>query len=161
MWKQAVAGVDGATKDHTLIRADTVMVGNGGRWAASAGTSDADSEWIVLDTEEWWPVTNRACDRSCTPTGDCEGAPQQTVSPRCENLDAVAATLSAACPAANAGEVVPSACDRRCAQIFTPLWRKCATIRALLAEMEGGDYAQFEAFSDKCAATLAAAGGGH
>lgn len=120
----SVAGVDGATSEHTLIRSDTVMVGNGGQWAASAGTSDSDSEWIVLDTEEWWPVTNRACDRSCTPTGDCEGAPQQTVSPRCENLDAVAATLSAACPAANAGEVVPSECDRRCAQIFTPLWRK-------------------------------------
>ena len=77
-----------ATKDHTLLRSDAVQRGNGGQWSASAGTSEADSEWIVLESEEWWPVSNRACDDSCgrPPRGDCQGAPQRAVSPRCENI---------------------------------------------------------------------------
>ena len=77
-----------ATKDHTLLRSDAVQRGNGGQWSASAGTSEADSEWIVLESEEWWPVSNRACDDSCgrSPRGDCQGAPQRAVSPRCENI---------------------------------------------------------------------------
>ena len=77
-----------ATKDHTLLRSDAVQRGNGGQWSASAGTSEADSEWIVLESEEWWPVSNRACDDSCgrSPQGDCQGAPQRAVSARCENI---------------------------------------------------------------------------
>jgi hypothetical protein len=157
----AVAGVDGATREHTLLRADSVMVGNGGMWAQSAGTSDADSEWLVLDSEEWWPVTNRACDRSCAPVGDCEGAPRQTTSRRCEEIHSVADTLSQVCPAANPGEVVPASCPRNCAQIFLPMWRKCSQIRSVLATMEGGEFAAFEAFEEQCEATRVAEGGGH
>lgn len=157
----AVAGVDGATRDHTLIRADSVMVGNGGMWSRSAGTSESNSEWLVLDTEEWWPVTNRACDRSCSPTGDCEGAPRQTVSRRCEEIQSVAETLTDVCPAANPGEVVPSSCTRDCAQIFLPMWRKCSEIRSVLATMEGGEFAAFEAFEEQCIATRVREAGGH
>ena len=154
----AVAGVAGATRDHTLLRVDSIRVGNGGMWSRSAGTSEADSEWLVLDTEEWWPVTNRACDRSCAPIGDCEGAPRQTVSRRCEEIQSVAETLTSVCPPANAGEVVPSSCTRECAQIFLPMWRKCSEVRSVLATMEGGDFAAFEAFEEQCLATRVSEG---
>ncbi len=46
-----VAGVEGATLNHTLIRKPTVVVGNTD-WAASAGTNADDSEWIVYDIDE-------------------------------------------------------------------------------------------------------------
>ena len=48
----AVAGVDNATKDHTLVRKASVTSGNT-NWTASAGTSADDSEWIVYDKDTW------------------------------------------------------------------------------------------------------------
>ena len=48
-----VAGVENATKDHTLVRKSTVLTGNSGDWVDSAGTDFSDSEWIVLDNETW------------------------------------------------------------------------------------------------------------
>ena len=48
-----VAGVENATKDHTLVRKSTVLTGNSGDWVNSAGTELDDSEWIVLDNEIW------------------------------------------------------------------------------------------------------------
>ena len=42
-----VAGIVGAAKDHTLIRKTNVNNGNSD-WAASAGTNEVDSEWIVM-----------------------------------------------------------------------------------------------------------------
>ena len=47
-----VAGVAAATKDHTLVRKETVISGNTD-WTASAGTSAEDSEWIVYDQNTW------------------------------------------------------------------------------------------------------------
>ena len=44
-----VCGVSAATKDHTLVRKSSVTTGNAGDWAASAGTTADDCEWIVLD----------------------------------------------------------------------------------------------------------------
>jgi hypothetical protein len=41
-----VAGVDGATAEHTLIRKPNVIQGNT-NWASSAGTNLDDSEWLV------------------------------------------------------------------------------------------------------------------
>ncbi|MDP6725509.1 MAG: hypothetical protein QF536_10000, partial [Arenicellales bacterium] len=54
-----VAGVDNATKDHTLVRKDEVSSGNGGDWASSAGTNEDDSEWIVTEkpTADYTPPT--------------------------------------------------------------------------------------------------------
>jgi hypothetical protein len=54
-----VAGVSEATKDHTLVRKDAVMEGNGGDWAASAGTTADDSEYSVEDkpTADYTPAT--------------------------------------------------------------------------------------------------------
>lgn len=49
----AVAGVPNATKDHTLIRKNSVSEGNDGNWVTSAGTDTTDSEWIVLDDMDW------------------------------------------------------------------------------------------------------------
>ncbi|MBT6933729.1 MAG: hypothetical protein HN983_01760, partial [Euryarchaeota archaeon] len=48
-----VAGVTNATANHTLVRKDAVMEGNGGDWAASAGTNADDSEWIVFDQNDF------------------------------------------------------------------------------------------------------------
>ena len=48
-----VAGVNNATKDHTLVRKSSVVSGNGGDWVTSAGTSADDSEWIVYDQNTW------------------------------------------------------------------------------------------------------------
>ena len=48
-----VAGVAAATKDHTLVRKSDVTTGNDGYWEASAGTEDDDSEWHVIDMNNW------------------------------------------------------------------------------------------------------------
>ena len=48
-----VAGVPGATKDHTLVRKISVTQGNGNDWATSAGTDANNSEWIVADIDNW------------------------------------------------------------------------------------------------------------
>ena len=47
-----VAGVSNATKDHTLVRKCSVEQGNSD-WTASAGTNADDSEWIVLEQNDW------------------------------------------------------------------------------------------------------------
>lgn len=45
-----VAGVSAATKDHTLLRKSSVMMGNIAQgWNTSAGTDEASSEWKVFD----------------------------------------------------------------------------------------------------------------
>jgi hypothetical protein len=48
-----VAGVNNATKEHTLVRKPNVVSGNEGNWATSAGTSAEDSEWVVYDQNTW------------------------------------------------------------------------------------------------------------
>ena len=47
-----VAGVSSATKDHTLVRKCSIEQGNSD-WVASAGTNTDDSEWIVLEQNDW------------------------------------------------------------------------------------------------------------
>jgi hypothetical protein len=47
-----VAGVASGTKDHTLVRKCSVVEGNSD-WTSSAGTTADDSEWIVLDQNDW------------------------------------------------------------------------------------------------------------
>ena len=47
-----VAGIEAATKDHTLVRKSTVSSGNTD-WNSSAGTNANDSEWIVFDQDTW------------------------------------------------------------------------------------------------------------
>ena len=48
----SVAGVNNATKDHTLIRKSSIT-GPNNNWTASAGTNTTDSEWEVLAKDDW------------------------------------------------------------------------------------------------------------
>jgi|TARA_Y100000294_G_scaffold95481_1_gene88828 hypothetical protein len=48
----AVAGIENATKDHTLVRKASIIAGNPD-WTSSAGTNENDSEWIVYDQDIW------------------------------------------------------------------------------------------------------------
>ncbi len=47
-----VAGVTDGMGEHTLVRKSSVLQGNT-NWAASAGTNADDSEWIVLDQNDF------------------------------------------------------------------------------------------------------------
>lgn len=49
----AVAGVLNATQNATLVRKPGVSTGNGGDWAASAGTNEIDTEWIINLQDDW------------------------------------------------------------------------------------------------------------
>ena len=48
----SVAGVNNATKDHTLVRKSNVTRPNT-NWTASSGTNTTDSEWAVLANNDW------------------------------------------------------------------------------------------------------------
>ena len=48
-----VAGVLNATQNATLVRKPSVSTGNGGDWAASAGTNEIDTEWIINLQDDW------------------------------------------------------------------------------------------------------------
>ena len=48
-----VVGVEEATKNHTIVRKSSVLTHNAGNWNASAGTNSDDSEWIVLEIDDW------------------------------------------------------------------------------------------------------------
>ena len=63
----AVAGIADATKDHTLVRKLSVTQGNSD-WTASAGTNEEDSEWIVLEQNDW---TNLGSHSQEAPVSGC------------------------------------------------------------------------------------------
>lgn len=56
-WQEGVgwdiAGVLEATKNHTIVRKSSVLEDNSGNWSLSAGTDIDDSEWIVLEIDDW------------------------------------------------------------------------------------------------------------
>ena len=60
-----VAGVADATKDHTLQRKAGLTSGNLGDWATSAGTDADNSEWIVLENEDWTGLGSHNNDLPC------------------------------------------------------------------------------------------------
>jgi hypothetical protein len=98
-----VAGVSDGTKNHTIVRKADVTIGNGGQWEPSAGSDADDSEWVVLDSNDWTYIgshphdfsvatcddesacntgaegdctyadTNYDCDGDCTADVDCDG----------------------------------------------------------------------------------------
>ena len=49
----SVAGIENATKDHTLVRKSNVSLGNAGDWINSAGMTENSSEWHVLEQNNW------------------------------------------------------------------------------------------------------------
>ena len=67
-----VAGISNATKDHTLVRKESVLSGNID-WAASAGINTNNSEWIVLEKDDFTNLgshTCNACDESISTCND-------------------------------------------------------------------------------------------
>lgn len=65
-----VAGVSEATKDHTLVRKGDAT-GNAD-WTAAAGTTAANSEWIVKNNEDWTNLGKHALVVYSTPEQDLE-----------------------------------------------------------------------------------------
>ena len=100
-----VAGVTSGTKDHTLVRKCEIFSGNTD-WAASAGTNDQDSEWMVLDTDDWTYLGSH--DTECPAISGC------TDSSACNyNMDAT--EDDGTCDYAAAG----FDCDGNCLETFT------------------------------------------
>ena len=84
-----VAGVNDATKDHTLVRKSTVLSGNYGNWDLSAGTNETDSEWLVYDQNTWDYLGYHEVDTS----GDIYGCMDSTAS----NYNALATCDDGSC----------------------------------------------------------------
>ena len=67
-----VAGIANATQNHTLVRNEFVYTGNAGNWEASAGTNELDSEWIVLDIDDFTDLGTHTFSGTCAAsTGGC------------------------------------------------------------------------------------------
>ena len=65
-----VAGTSNATKDHTLIRKESVQSGNID-WSTSAGTNPNNSEWIVLDKDDFTNLGSHTCNACGESTSTC------------------------------------------------------------------------------------------
>ena len=91
-----VAGVANGTQNHSLIRKSDVTHGNGGDWASSAGTNVDDSEWIVLDNDDWSGLGVHDF------TGSCGDAVPGCTNPNASNYDAAATSDDGSCAFANA-----------------------------------------------------------
>ncbi len=66
-----VAGTSDATKDHTLVRKESVQSGNID-WTSSAGTNSTNSEWIVLDTDDFTNLGSHTCNACGENVSTCE-----------------------------------------------------------------------------------------
>jgi hypothetical protein len=64
-----VAGTANATQNHTLVRKSDVLSGNSGDWSLSAGTNAEDSEWIVLEIDDWSNFGQHTIDGQCDTSG--------------------------------------------------------------------------------------------
>jgi len=62
-----VAGVTNGTQNHVLVRKSTVTVGNSGNWTSSSGTNEDNSEWHVLDHNNWDYLGSHPHDISVNP----------------------------------------------------------------------------------------------
>ena len=94
-----VAGVSNATENHTLVRKSEIITGNEGDWTSSAGNNPEDSEWIVLENDDWSNYGEHAADTSCDPSN--EG----------ENDDVLGCTYASACNYNNAANADDGSCD--------------------------------------------------
>jgi hypothetical protein len=94
-----VAGVNNGTKDHSLIRKSDVTSGNGGDWVASAGTNEEDSEWIVLDQNDWTGLGSHDFTGSDECTSTIDGYTNRTLTFDADTeLDVVCWESCEACP---------------------------------------------------------------
>jgi len=69
----SVAGTANATVNTTLRRKSTVHSGNSGAWAASAGTTVTDSEWLLAPLDDISGLGAHSVDASCS-TATCPDA---------------------------------------------------------------------------------------
>ena len=113
-----VAGVSNGTKEHSLIRKSDVNSGNAGDWAASAGTDADDSEWIVLDQNDWSGVGSHDFTGSCGGAAqayvyDCDGACFNDADGDnvCDELEVAGCTDSGACNYDSAATDDDSSCE--------------------------------------------------
>ena len=79
-----VAGVSNGTKEHTLVRKSQVSSGNAGNWSLSSGQDSDDSEWVVLDQNDWTYLGFHEFDSSggeygCTDINACNYNPYATI----------------------------------------------------------------------------------
>ena len=86
-----VAGVTNATKNHTMVRKDLVYSGNMGDWVMSAGTNAIDSEWIVLDQDDFSDIGMH------TFSGECSASTAGCTDPFAVNYDANATEDDGSC----------------------------------------------------------------
>jgi hypothetical protein len=114
----AVAGVSNGTKDHSLIRKSDITNGNGGDWIGSAGTDADNSEWIVLDQNDWTGLGSHEftgscgggnfaivydCDDVCLNDADQDGV--------CDELEIAGCTDGGACNYDSAATDDDSSCE--------------------------------------------------
>ena len=66
-----VAGISNATKDHTLVRKESVLSGNID-WTASAGTNSENSEWIILDQDDFTNLGSHTCSTCGENVSNCD-----------------------------------------------------------------------------------------
>lgn len=96
-----VAGTTAATANHTLVRKPEVLGGNSGDWSASAGTTIENSEWIVLEMDNWTNYGFHDADVACDPSGN-NGNNEEDI-PGC--------TYASACNFDNNANVDDGSCD--------------------------------------------------
>ena len=61
-----VAGTVNATQNHTMVRKEWVYAGNEGNWAMSAGTNAIDSEWTILDIDDFTDLSMHTFSGGCS-----------------------------------------------------------------------------------------------
>ena len=93
-----VAGVSDGTKEHTIVRKSSVQSGNAGDWITSAGTNVDDSEWIVLDQNDWTNLAIHAFD-------GCGAAVEGCTNPNATNYNMDATQDDGSCTFDNACNV--------------------------------------------------------
>lgn len=104
----SVAGITNGTQNHTLVRKPDVLSGNGGDWTASAGTNSENSEWVVLEIDDWSNFGEHNATGQCDTSGENEG-----------NEDAVTGcTYPNACNYDNSANEDDGSCDFVSCEIF-------------------------------------------
>lgn len=103
-----VAGTTAATTNHTLVRKPEVLGGNGGDWSTSSGTTVENSEWIVLEMDNWSNYGFHDADAVCDPSGN-NGNNEE---------DVLGCTYASACNFDNDANVDDGSCDFISCQIL-------------------------------------------
>jgi hypothetical protein len=114
----SVAGVANGTQNHSLIRKSDITNGNGGDWIGSAGTDADNSEWIVLDIDDYTGLGSHDFTGSCgggdyAIVYDCDGVCLNDADGDgvCDELEIAGCTDSGACNYDSAATDDDSSCE--------------------------------------------------